>query len=406
MSNLSLFERISSLIPPINYSALTLDDLEHPRLVAIYSIYWEVSLIMTTIFFAFMLYMIITKSSKEMSGYKWYLVHQLTWSYLFDVYIGLWKPVPLWPFYLTYSIGIFSNISDRYAVLQMILLVVVALGMGFAITISTFHRYMQASPFSFSYKIYSMPSVRFTVYILSYVIVISIVIVPLVSQIPVQSVVKASLSSRHPVAKILFEKHPSTFGYDAALNTNAVVVYHIYWEVSLIMTTIFFAFMLYVIITKSSKEMSGYKWYLVHQLTWSYVFDVYLGLWKPVPFWPFYLAYSAGVFSDISEKYIPLQILLLVIALAGVLLILPITTCLILMLFGVTWVSAFSLFAIAVIGTHAFVDFIVLTYFIKSYREYVKGLFNKLRAKLGFKVTVPSVQLANATSTGIPSHIR
>uniref|UniRef100_A0A7E4UMJ2 Serpentine receptor class gamma n=1 Tax=Panagrellus redivivus TaxID=6233 RepID=A0A7E4UMJ2_PANRE len=146
-----------------------------------------------------MLYMIITKSSKEMSGYKWYLVHQLTWSYVFDVYLCLWKSVPLWPFYTAYSAGVFSEISEKYFPLQMLLLVVTSIGVGFGIYISALHRYMQASPFSFLYKIYSILSVRLIAYVFVYVSLMVIVCVPIVRLIPEHSVLKESVSSHHPV---------------------------------------------------------------------------------------------------------------------------------------------------------------------------------------------------------------
>uniref|UniRef100_A0A7E4ZQ06 Serpentine receptor class gamma n=1 Tax=Panagrellus redivivus TaxID=6233 RepID=A0A7E4ZQ06_PANRE len=225
MSNLSMFERIGSLIPPINYSALTLDDLEHPRLVAIYSIYWEVSLVVTTIFFAFMLYMIITKSSKEMHGYKWYLIHQLTWSYIFDVYLGLWKPVPLWPFYTAYSAGVFSDISDEYIPIQLLFLIINAIGMGFAVYISGMHRYMQASPFSRMYDIYSNPFYRMAIYISGLVLVLSVLCIPTLYFLPNQTILKASLAERYPVMKNLVKTHPSMIGYDPLLDNNASVTF-------------------------------------------------------------------------------------------------------------------------------------------------------------------------------------
>ena len=125
-----------------NYSVFTIDDLYHPNLVQIYSIYWDVSLFFTTIFFIFMLYTIMKKSSVEMKGYRIYLIHQLTWSFLFDLHIGGWKPVPLWPFYLGYSVGWYSNIPKEFSLLPFIGMCFFSVGMGFSIYISTVHRYV------------------------------------------------------------------------------------------------------------------------------------------------------------------------------------------------------------------------------------------------------------------------
>ena len=127
----------------VNYSSFTLEDLDHPIVNQIYFRFWEVTLIFTTAFFILMLYTIIKKSSPEMGGYKWYLVHQLCWSYAFDLYMGLWKPIPLWPFYLAYSGGIFNQISSKYSILPLVALAFVAIGMGFGVSIALIHRYVQ-----------------------------------------------------------------------------------------------------------------------------------------------------------------------------------------------------------------------------------------------------------------------
>ena len=133
---------VSWLQLDVNYSAFTLEDLDHPLLNRIYCIYWDVILVLTTAFFVLMLYTIIKKSSPEMGGYKWYLVHQLCWSYIFDLYMGLWKPIPLWPFHLGYSAGIFSQLSSNFSFVPFAAVTFFAAGMGFGIFIAVLHRYV------------------------------------------------------------------------------------------------------------------------------------------------------------------------------------------------------------------------------------------------------------------------
>uniref|UniRef100_A0A7E4UQF2 Bestrophin homolog n=1 Tax=Panagrellus redivivus TaxID=6233 RepID=A0A7E4UQF2_PANRE len=79
--------------------------------------------------------MIIKKSSLERGFYKWYLAHQLTWSDLFDVYIGLFKVVALRPFYMGYSV-----LKDNTATIQLIPLGVLSVGMAFSIYLSVLYR--------------------------------------------------------------------------------------------------------------------------------------------------------------------------------------------------------------------------------------------------------------------------
>uniref|UniRef100_A0A7E4W2Z3 7TM GPCR serpentine receptor class x (Srx) domain-containing protein n=1 Tax=Panagrellus redivivus TaxID=6233 RepID=A0A7E4W2Z3_PANRE len=56
-------------------------------------------------------------------------------------------------------------------------------------------------------------------------------------------------------------------------------------------------------------------------------------------------------------------------------------------MFGIKKISAYSLFAIAITGLHATADFIIIAYFIKSYREHVKSLIIKFLSKFGVKIT-------------------
>uniref|UniRef100_A0A7E5A230 G_PROTEIN_RECEP_F1_2 domain-containing protein n=1 Tax=Panagrellus redivivus TaxID=6233 RepID=A0A7E5A230_PANRE len=150
-----------------------------------------------------------------MSDYKWYLVHQLTWSYLFDLYMGLWKPVPLWPFYLGYSAGIFANVVGNYTTIQLLIACFFAIGMGFSVFISIMHRAMQASPLSNFYKHYSCVWARVSVYILVFAILITVLIVPLcIFSFSLQTELKDSLTSKYPELVRIFELHPSIFGYD------------------------------------------------------------------------------------------------------------------------------------------------------------------------------------------------
>ena len=131
-----------------SHSSLTIEDLDHPRLILIYSIYWDVTLFFTTVFFILMLYTIIKKSSPEMGGYKWYLVHQLCWSYAFDFYMSLWKPIPLWPFYIGYSGGILNQLHVDPPIWFLVILFFLSVWMGLGIGIALVHRYVQGKVYA------------------------------------------------------------------------------------------------------------------------------------------------------------------------------------------------------------------------------------------------------------------
>uniref|UniRef100_A0A7E4V1H9 MFS transporter n=1 Tax=Panagrellus redivivus TaxID=6233 RepID=A0A7E4V1H9_PANRE len=230
-----------------------------------------------------------------MGIYKWYLAHQLTWSYLFDVYIGLFKVVPLWPVYMGYSVGIFVDLKDNTATIQLIPLSVLSVGMAFSIYVSVLYR-----------RLY----IRIPVYIVIFVTVQAIVCVPLAFNLPQQSDLNAVMTTKYPVLKPIFESHPSIFGYDA---TDEILIF-------------------------------------------------------------------------------------------GLILIIPIMIAFIVTLFGLKSTPIIGLVAISILGTHAFIDFCALTYFIRSYREYIKEIIRKVQKRLGLKVsTVDVLPLGPNTISDIPS---
>ena len=97
-----------------NESEILSEDLYNPTLVNAYQIFWTICFSYTSVYFVFVIYVIVKKSIYEMGEYKWYLVHQMCWIFLFDLHMFTWKPVPLWPFYLIYSAGFWRSVSSKY----------------------------------------------------------------------------------------------------------------------------------------------------------------------------------------------------------------------------------------------------------------------------------------------------
>uniref|UniRef100_A0A7E4W967 Serpentine Receptor, class H n=1 Tax=Panagrellus redivivus TaxID=6233 RepID=A0A7E4W967_PANRE len=362
------FNKIVLLLPSLNYSTYTLDDLENPKLVAVYGIYWDVSLFITTSLFCFMLHMIIKKSSSEMSGYKWYLVHQLTWSYIFDVYFGFWKVVPLWPFFMGYSTGIFANLKGNYARLQLLITIFLAVGMAFSVLVSVVHRYVQASPFSYFYRYYNVIPIRAIFYVVIFIGFEGTLVVPILFILPEQPDLESIMTSKYPALIEIYEAHSSVFGYET---TDTVLQYMV-----LIMFVIFivciFILILYLNFLRILKKNKQHL--------------------------------SIGTYN---MQLMLFKTLFIQIVLFGILLIFPASAAFILTLFGFRYMSKISLVALAILGTHAFFDFFVLSYFIRSYREHVKSCYNAVKMKLGFKVELPIVTpLGPSTVSDMPTRFQ
>uniref|UniRef100_A0A7E4WC72 G_PROTEIN_RECEP_F1_2 domain-containing protein n=1 Tax=Panagrellus redivivus TaxID=6233 RepID=A0A7E4WC72_PANRE len=288
-----------------------------------------------------------------MSDYKWYLVHQLSWSYLFDVCIGLWKPVVLWPFYIGYSAGIFTNTVNSSVTVLLLIVVVLAIGMGFSVFISLLHRYMQVIPFSNAYRCYSSLWHRIGVYIIVVCLLLVALFLPLSLSFSLETDLKDSLTSKYPVLKRIFELHPSMIGYDTS-----VVEYSTAYGVLTLIVLFIVVVLVIVLYLNFIRILKRNKTHL-----------------------------SAGTYK---LQLMLFKALFIQMLLAGVLLIFPITLCFILALLGFRWISSFALIAIFILGTHAFFDFIVLCYYVKAYRTYVKNLGNKMLRRLGFNIVGPA----------------
>ena len=208
----------------VNFSIFTIDDFYHPNLFYFYRIFWEISLIITTIFFVFMLYVIL-KNSKEIGEYKYFMIHQLVWSYLFDVLLGTWKPITLWPFYIGFGIGWFRSWRGIWALVPFYAVVATAVGMGVSIFMSFLHRYINVSPISFLARLYQPFTFKLFFYGFLFILMESMIMIPIfVSYVDVETLQK-SITSKYPMMTFFFENEPSIFGYDPVLNNQFTVLY-------------------------------------------------------------------------------------------------------------------------------------------------------------------------------------
>ena len=213
------------MLAGFNKSAFTLDDLYNPRLTRWYSIYWDVTLLFTTTFFVFMLYIIFKKSTKEMESYKWYLCHQLCWSYLFDLHMSLWKIIPLWPFYMGYSVGIYSNFTGRLAYIPFITACFFCVGLGISCFLSVLHRYIQAIPMTIWFKLYQIVWIRAGLYGFLFSSIAVGGSLSIAFNIPDLVILKASLVQQNPAFEDLYLMEPSLFGFDPETNGGMSTVF-------------------------------------------------------------------------------------------------------------------------------------------------------------------------------------
>ena len=206
----------------VNFSVFSVEDFYHPNLFHFYKIFWEVSLIIMTIFFIFTLYMIL-KSSKEIEEYKYFIINQLVWSYLFNLVLGMWQPVTLWPFYMGFGIGWFRYWNGIWAIIPFYTVVVLGIGVGVSFFISVIHWHIYIFSDSYFGQLYEPVIFKLLLYGFIFIFAECSIITPILSSYVDTYDLRESITSKYPVMTFFFENEPSIFGYDPSLNNHLTI---------------------------------------------------------------------------------------------------------------------------------------------------------------------------------------
>ena len=208
----------------VNFSTFSIDDFYHPTLFLVYRIFLETSLIVTTIFFLFMLYVIL-KNSKDIGVYKYFMINQLIWSYALALIMGTWKPVVLWPFYMGFGVGWFRSWTGRWAILPLGITLFTRTGMGYSIFMSAFHRYVCLFPTSTFAKRYESVIFKLLFYGSFFVAIESFLISSIFKSYVDSNTLREGVISKYPFMKFFFDTEPSLVGYDLTLNRRFPIPY-------------------------------------------------------------------------------------------------------------------------------------------------------------------------------------
>ncbi|KAH7711057.1 Protein SRI-62 [Aphelenchoides avenae] len=107
----------------------------------------DVSFALSTILAPMMIYLVL-KESKDMGKYRWYLLNEVFWCYLYDVALTVWKPVFLGPLLAGYSQSSirFSRLGSW---LTFAAATIFTVNSGLALVMACFYRFAQAYPGAF-----------------------------------------------------------------------------------------------------------------------------------------------------------------------------------------------------------------------------------------------------------------
>ncbi|KAE9550898.1 hypothetical protein FO519_005901 [Halicephalobus sp. NKZ332] len=284
-----------------------------------------------------MLYVVL-KNSKEIGEYKYFIVNQLVWSYLFDVLLGIWKPVPLWPFYMGFGIGFFRSWKGIWAVLPFYATITVGIGMGVSIFMSFIHRYIYISPISWFAKLHERFSFKLFFYGFTFISIESGVMIPVFLLYVDREVLRESITSKYPFMGFFFENEPSIFGYDPALNNQLTVFYMFLILISLVGIVGFSIFMYCNFIRVMRK--------------------------------------NERLLSPCTHKMqrTLFRIICIQLCLIFFFLLFPFILSVFFAAFGIRWTSIFALDFLMLCSLHTLADFTTVIYFVRPYRTFVSKL--------------------------------
>ncbi|KAI1693383.1 serpentine type 7TM GPCR chemoreceptor srh domain-containing protein [Ditylenchus destructor] len=122
------------------YEKFTPEFFEHPTLFAFYNWYLDLTCGISCLLYCLIIYIVRTRSTKDIHTYSLYLCVQFTWSVIFDILLTSLKPAMLYPFMLYYSRGPFAPFGYTISLIQFSLLLCTCVGFGITILHSALYR--------------------------------------------------------------------------------------------------------------------------------------------------------------------------------------------------------------------------------------------------------------------------
>lgn len=99
-----MFELKQKISMP-NKLNITLEDIYNQSTTSFYLIILDILLVINIAWVCPTIYIVIWKADKEIGVIRWYFCLNFITGLLFDLIVGIFKPVPLFPFYIGYLAG-------------------------------------------------------------------------------------------------------------------------------------------------------------------------------------------------------------------------------------------------------------------------------------------------------------
>ncbi|KAI1697297.1 serpentine type 7TM GPCR chemoreceptor srh domain-containing protein [Ditylenchus destructor] len=197
------------------YEKFTPEFFEHPTLFAFYNWYLDLTYGISCLLYCLIIYIVRTRSTKDIHTYSLYLCVQFTWSVIFDIVLTSLKPAMLYPFMLYYSRGPFAPFGYTISLIQFSLLLCTCVGFGITILHSALYRISKTLTMVHSIlKIFDRPALSLGLSNLVVACGCVCVLTPLVPASRSQEELKAATLSKSPAMSALFAVERSIVGFE------------------------------------------------------------------------------------------------------------------------------------------------------------------------------------------------
>ncbi|CAD5218956.1 unnamed protein product [Bursaphelenchus okinawaensis] len=339
-------------------------DVPSDELLRFYWIYKNFTITVTIIMVFFTIFVMVTSTTRNISKYRWYIVHSLLWSLFSDIMGYLVGPVLLFPFSCYFSVNSIIQ-TDLQKIVFLIVGVTAMLGKNISVMFQFEHLYVKSqSVVSVYQKWFGDVPVRIEVLARGAMLVVVFVgiEVPLIFALPNQPQQLKIYSNQDRVISYLAQKYPSMTCVSSTPNISKPMMptFLLMNMIAIIFSAMLFH--MHLSIRRNSLNVQTYR--LQMMLFWSLA-------------------------AQMAAMYL--------------LIILP-------FIFGIAWIllgvarsPTLAVICFCFFFLHTSVNCLLVLYFIKPYRDFIKGHIPAFRRESG--ITRSVTPMASIMARPYPSKV-
>ncbi|CAD5210775.1 unnamed protein product [Bursaphelenchus xylophilus] len=205
---------------------LAQSELPSAEMLAAYHAYEYVAYCTTLVFVVITITVILT-TSQGVSQYRWYLLHGLIWSLLFDTMGTLIGAVVLFPLPCYFGVNAASNIAGHTQAVYFFVGVATLVGKIFALIFQFEYRYYQAQSSSSKYRVmcsYVSGNMELALRAGILVFMIILILLPFALFFPDQDEQRAQLAYLDPVVAQVIKEHPDLLCFSTGTDATKVII--------------------------------------------------------------------------------------------------------------------------------------------------------------------------------------